>query len=110
MGRSDMDTVHTKKPFLGYFDGMNYYAAKSLGTPYPYGKNTVVVKEGMSKQRDDWTRKHEKTEAGLMKKGKSYRQAHAETLLTMGDYKSKEAALRDSDRMIKKAKDFRHRK
>jgi hypothetical protein len=96
---------HVDKPFLGYFSGMNAYAAKSLKIPYPYKTNTVVVAKGLSKQEERRTIEHEKREATLMRKGQSYRQAHANTLLIMGDKKEKDAAFKDSDRNIEKARE-----
>ena len=91
---------HVDKPFLGYFTGMNAHAAKSLGIQYPYDKNTVVVVKGLSKREEKNTIEHEKREVKLMRSGQTYRQAHAHTLLAMGEYKERDAAFRNSDLMI----------
>jgi hypothetical protein len=109
-----MKTAPVKDPkaLLGYFDGMNYYAHKQLAPkhePYPYGKNTVIVKKDMSKRDFNHVERHEKTEVELMKHGKSYREAHSTTLLRLGDYKQKAAALRDADRNIAAARRYRNR-
>jgi hypothetical protein len=99
---------------IGKFGGMNHYAAKALGLPYPYGKDTVGVFEGEYKKKypdgtnqGEWTEKHETIEADKLSKLdreptlEDYKQAHAETLVEMGDAKNMEEALRDSEKMAK---------
>jgi hypothetical protein len=71
----------------GYI-GMNYYAAKELGIPYPYDKHTVIVKrsvleEDVAKYRR--TAKHEKVEAERMRKGEKYEMAHKQALRAESD-------------------------
>jgi hypothetical protein len=93
-----------EKPFLGYFAGMNAYAAESLNVPFPYDKNTLAIVKGLPKAKEKWLIEHERKEVLMMRQGIPYREAHAKTLIAMGDYKREDAALRDSDRMIVQAK------
>ena len=59
------------------FIGMNYYASKELGIPFPHKKNLIWILKGMPEGRTRRTINHEKTEATLMKMRKyPYHKAH----------------------------------
>jgi hypothetical protein len=65
------------KDIPGGYVGMNYYAAKEKGIPFPRKKNLIWVKKG-DKSLYKSTIKHEKVELELMmKKGMKYKQAHS---------------------------------
>jgi hypothetical protein len=68
--------IYVKDIPNGYV-GMNYFAAKELGIPFPRKKNLIWIKIG-DKGLYKSTIKHEKIEAELMmKKGMRYKQAHS---------------------------------
>lgn len=67
------------KQMYGY-DAMNYDAAKKMGFPWPYGRNTVVVakdEKGIERVRDIV---HECTEKSYMDKGWPYWKAHKKAI------------------------------
>jgi hypothetical protein len=98
--------VYTEKKIAG-FHGMNSRAARALGIQFPYDKNTVAVWKHGTPGKQRWLKEHETNEMKLMKKGLSYREAHARTMVKMGDYATLPAARRDADRMIKQAKSWK---
>jgi len=63
------------------YAGMNYYAAKAMGfTPMPE-KDEIFICETMKGKKRAETIKHEIFEAGEMKDGKKYWQAHKKALV-----------------------------
>lgn len=93
---------------IGKFGGMNAFAAKALGLPFPYDEDTVAV---WDKEPDkDWTVEHEKREAAIMETQgeptvKKYKEAHAQVLLDMKDYETKDEAIKDAEEMVSWAKE-----
>jgi len=72
------------EPFIGKngdkYEGMNFYAARELGIPYPYQSHTVCCWKGHSNPRARvQIFNHEIEEAEKMRKGLAYPQAHGET-------------------------------
>ncbi len=57
-----------KSPKSGNYLGMNNEAAKSqpIRMPYPYGKNTILIKEGLTKEQQERFAVHEAVEKTLM--------------------------------------------
>ena len=56
--------------------GYNYYAAQKAGYDYPYPKNVILVKKGMSKEETERTVRHEEREVYLEERGLSHEEAH----------------------------------
>lgn len=88
----------------GHFSGMNWYAARSLRVPFPYGRNDIIIVGSLPKADRERVMMHERIESAYMKQGVSYRVAHAQTLLDMGDSKDVKEALKDADRNLKAAR------
>lgn len=102
--------VYTDKKIAGFW-GMNYRAAWALGIKkyFPYFDNTIAIWNNTNSGKRKWLIEHETLELNLMKKGLSYREAHARTLVKMGDYATLDAARRDADRMIQQAKEWKRK-
>ena len=61
---------------MGNYIGMNFYAARELGFPFPYSPNVIALVEGLEGKKASDTLRHEKIEIALMKKGYKYKEAH----------------------------------
>lgn len=103
-----VNVIYTDKKLAGFW-GMNSRAAWSLGIKkyFPYSDNTITIWKHTESGKRKWLIEHETYELNLMKQGLSYREAHAQTLVKMGDYVTLDAARRDADRMIKQAKEWK---
>ena len=93
--------VPMDRKVAGYFAEMHPRAARSLGLPYPHGPGTLAILRTLPSKERAWHMEHGRREYAYMEWGMSYGDAHARTLLDMGDYSTMKAALRDSERMIK---------
>jgi hypothetical protein len=108
---SKVKVVYVDRKIAGFW-GMNAYAARALGIKkhFPYDDNTIAVLKRAEPGKKRWLKEHESTELKLMSQGLSYREAHACTMVKMGDYATMDAARRDADRMIAQAKRWKRRK
>lgn len=71
--------IRVKEIPQGYI-GMNYYAARTHKIPFPYSRNVILVKEGLTEAQRRQTIQHERVEINLMRRGRRYRTAHKEAL------------------------------
>lgn len=91
MPRFHVMYVSPKHPSLGKngaYAGMNKYAARDLGIPFPYRSNTIVIDRNFRKPRT--TLDHEETEIKVYRKGagqgkkRHYKVAHRITVRKVG--------------------------
>jgi len=96
--------VLIEKPIHGMFSAMNWYAAHELGISFPYSKDTILVRKGLSEEEAKWTLTHEIREAQLMAMGLSYEEAHLKTMVEMKDYGTLEEASEKEKAFLNQAK------
>jgi hypothetical protein len=102
--------VYVDKKIAGFW-GMNARAARALGVKkyFPFKNNEVAVFKHTTPGKKKWLKEHETNELKLMGQGLPYREAHARTMVQMGDYATLAAARRDADRMMEQAKRWKKR-
>lgn len=61
---------------MGVWAGMNYYAARKLKYKPKIKKDEIHIDRALSLRKRRETIKHEIVEAGMMRKGASYKAAH----------------------------------
>lgn len=69
--------VYVNEKIGNGFIGMNSIAAKELGIPFNYPRNTILIYKPMPKNKKKRTIRHEKIEFSLMRKGMKYVEAHS---------------------------------
>jgi hypothetical protein len=79
--------------------GMNYYAAKELGVPFPYSKDTAAIWRGEKDKA--LVKRHEECEAPIMAHGVPYIPAHSCCLIRTKDLKRLDEETRDTRKMVK---------
>lgn len=67
---------YVSKEILKDYWGMNKKAAESLNFPFPYSKNTILVRDDLSAKDKKITFKHEVEEFKKMSRGSKYWGAH----------------------------------
>jgi hypothetical protein len=67
--------VETNNLPEGYV-GINYYGAKSEGIPFPYPKNTILIRKGLEPDYKQTTIRHETREFYLEEGGLNHDEAH----------------------------------
>lgn len=66
--------------------GMNCFAAKELGIPFPYSPDIILIWEGLDEVERDKTISHEKDEIKFMLNGDNYKEAHRKASLLEKEY------------------------
>jgi len=96
-----ISVIFTDEKISGYV-GMNWWAAKEKGIDYHYSKDVILIWRDMTKEERLATIEHEIREIAKMSCGSKYYEAHAMTLVEMGDLSHLENETASARRQIKK--------
>lgn len=93
--------IFTDQKISGYV-GMNWWAAKERGIDYPFDKNVILIWRDLTKDQRLATIEHEIREMAKMSCGAKYYEAHAMTLVEMGDLDHLEKETANTREQVKK--------